>query len=476
MAAVPDLRPVEGKYEILRKLNEGGMGAIYLVRHRLLEELRVVKVLHSQLAHDKDLRDRFVREARTAIHLRHPNVAQLYEFEVDGEGTAYMVLEFIDGRTVGELIAGGGVGSLRLKLEIAVQGLKALAFLHRKGFVHRDIAPDNVMLTHDADGAPLVKLLDLGIVKVLKGDEGLTGTAVFLGKVRYASPEQLESHAIDPRSDLYSFGVMFYELLTGIHPIPGNDLRALMSGHLFKPPLPFETTDPEGVIPVGLREIVLAVLEKDRARRPATAEEMRKRIEALPAWRETLDEGSLPPEVEGTPGSAAAGTITGTSAQRRLDEHFDAARRTPPPGSATLEAARLAAEEREAERVHHADPQRGELADGFRRRARALVGGKRFDEARWLIMGEARETLTAQEAEELRREIDWQEGSHRKLGFEVAWSCASSALSAGELDDARRALAEARELLPHEPRLRDLERRLASQAAPGPARPGAGEH
>ena len=100
MAALPDLRPVEGKYEILRKLGEGGMGIVYLVRHRLLHELRVVKVLRGQLRGQDELRERFLREARTAIHLRHPNVAQLYEFELDDDGTAYMVLEFIDGRTV----------------------------------------------------------------------------------------------------------------------------------------------------------------------------------------------------------------------------------------------------------------------------------------------------------------------------------------------------------------------------------------
>jgi serine/threonine-protein kinase len=155
---------VDPKYEIVRKLREGGMGAIYLVRHRLLDELRVVKVLRSQLNTDEDLRQRFLREAKTAIQLRHPNIAQLYDFSVDDEGNASIVLEYIDGVTLEEFGRRPEARHVALDLAIAQQALRALGFLHRKGFVHRDIAPDNLMLTTDVDGEPLVKLIDLGIV------------------------------------------------------------------------------------------------------------------------------------------------------------------------------------------------------------------------------------------------------------------------------------------------------------------------
>jgi serine/threonine protein kinase len=327
---LPDIAPVSGKYEILRKLNEGGMGAIYLVRHRLLDELRVIKVMRSQIRDEKDFRDRFVREARTAIQLRHTNLAQLYEFEVDDQGTAYMVLEYIDGRTLEELIRSGTLLSLRMKVEIALQCLRAIGFLHRKGFVHRDISPDNIMLTRDSDGGPLVKLLDLGIVKVLKGDERLTGTSVFLGKFRYASPEQLESSQIDARSDLYSFGVLLYELLTGVYPIAGKDMRSIMSGHLVKPPLSFDDTDPMGEIPEALRRSVLDALEKSPDRRTGSAEEFSARLRAISLPEEASDQRiDLPVNLDRILGlRSGARTESGTT-QERLNERFDVERRTP---------------------------------------------------------------------------------------------------------------------------------------------------
>jgi len=168
---------IDPKYEIVRKLREGGMGAIFLVRHRLLDELRVVKVLRSELVTDQDLRQRFLREAKIAIQLRHPNIAQLYDFSVDDEGTAWIVLEYIDGITLEEYLRQPEARHLPLTLAIAQQGLRALGYLHRKGFVHRDIAPDNLMLTRDVDGEPLVKLIDLGIVKILKGEARSTSAS-----------------------------------------------------------------------------------------------------------------------------------------------------------------------------------------------------------------------------------------------------------------------------------------------------------
>lgn len=466
MAAMPDLSPVEGKYEILRKLGEGGMGIVYLVRHKILHELRVVKVQRGQLRGLDDVRERFLREARTAIQLRHPNVAQLYEFELDDDGTAYMVLEYIDGRTVEQLVASGEAGPLRLRLEIAVQALKALAFLHRKGFVHRDISPDNIMLTAGPDGEPLVKLLDLGIVKSLHADGGMTGTQVFLGKVRYASPEQLQSSQVDARSDIYSFGVLLYELLTGVHPIGGDDARSLMSGHLFREPIPFAQSDPAGEIPEELRELLLATLHKDRERRLESALELRRRLEALACYREPLGEWTPPPPsvshlpVEPTrPGDA-------TSVQRHLDQQFDVDRRTPaapapaatPPTTGPLVAPAPAAHDEARERAEREANER--VAAELRRRVGALLAEHRFDEARWLVLGEAYQTLTASDAEALSREIEWREGAQRQLRFEVAISCIESALAGGDLEEARRFFREARVLLPHDGRLRELERRI----------------
>jgi TonB family protein len=265
---------IEGKYEILEKLREGGMGAIYKVRHRLLDELRVVKVIRANMAESPDAGDRFLREARVANRLRHPNIAQLHDFAIAADGNAYIVMELIDGWTLQEILKRHGPPPIPLSLEIARQSAKALGYLHRQKIVHRDVSPDNLMLTRDADGHPQVKLIDLGIAKAFEGAGGLTTTGIFLGKPRYASPEQFSGTGLDARSDLYSFGVVLYELLTGRCPIFGNDPASFMAGHLLRPPLDFAESDPEGKLPPPLRELLLKTLAKEPAQRVGSAEEL----------------------------------------------------------------------------------------------------------------------------------------------------------------------------------------------------------
>jgi serine/threonine protein kinase len=280
---------IEGKYEVLAKLSEGGMGAVYKVRHTLLDEIRVVKVILPHLGHTAELSDRFLREARAASRLRHPNIAQILDFTVDDQGNELLVMEYIDGLTLKEILQRTGPPPLGLAIETARQALAALGYLHRRGFVHRDVSPDNLMLARDADGRPVVKLIDLGIAKAVAADLGrdldgdldasLTATGIFLGKPRYASPEQLEDRGpIDARSDLYSFGIVLYELLTGRSPINGRSAQELMAAHLLRPPLGFEATDPQGRVPQGLREIVLRLLAKRPEERIATAEEIAERL------------------------------------------------------------------------------------------------------------------------------------------------------------------------------------------------------
>jgi len=233
---------IEGKYEVLGKVREGGMGAIYMVRHRLLDEIRIIKVMRPEVAESADQRKRFLREAQMATRLKHTNIVGFYDFFVDEEGTAYMVMEYIDGINVRDMIRNCGALPVSLGLYLARQCLSALDYLHRKGIVHRDIAPDNIMMTQEEDGTLQAKLIDLGIAKLqrVEDQEQLTAGDEFIGKLRYASPEQLtrkaSSSAIDGRSDLFSFGVVLYETLTGICPYGGGSLQDILTARLHKPP------------------------------------------------------------------------------------------------------------------------------------------------------------------------------------------------------------------------------------------------
>ena len=281
---------IEGKYEILEKLKEGGMGAIYKVRHRLLDEVRVVKVIRSHMEPTGEAGDRFLREAKVAIRLRHPNIAALHDFAIADDGNAFIVMEFIDGRNLLEILHGHGLPPVSLSLEVARQSLRALGYLHRQKIVHRDVSPDNLMLTRDVDGHAQVKLIDLGIAKAFGAGgpaaAGLTTTGIFLGKPRYAAPEQFGTSPLDARSDLYSFGIVLYELLTGRCPITGQDPASYMAGHLFRPPMPFEESDPQGRVPAELRRTVFRAMARKPEERFESAEDF--------AWALTLLQDRFP--------------------------------------------------------------------------------------------------------------------------------------------------------------------------------------
>lgn len=264
-------KEIVATYEVLSKMGEGGMGAVYKVRHRFFDEIRVIKIMQAQPDVADELRERFLSEARRGKELRHPNLAEVLDFSMTADGTAYIVMEYIEGVTLRDMMArNGGPLDYRTVVGIADQALDALAFLHGRKFVHRDISPDNLMLTQANGGQPRVKLIDLGIAKALEDNRRLTITGKFLGKVRYAAPEQFNGN-VDARSDLYSLGIVLYELLTGVDPITGDDYYSVIAGHMTRPPRSFEQTDPNGHVPQPIRDAVLKAMEKRPEDRYQTA-------------------------------------------------------------------------------------------------------------------------------------------------------------------------------------------------------------
>lgn len=320
------LKPLEGKYEIIEKLHVGGMGAIYKVRHRLLGDVRVIKVMRPQLSGDESLRRRFHREAKEAIRLSHPNLAQLYDFTSSEDGTSYIVMEFIQGWTLADLIDRGELPALGLALEIAEQGLRAIGHLHNKSVLHRDISPDNLMLARDVDGRPIVKLIDLGLIKpAVEGSGQLTASGVFLGKFHYASPEHFSQSGptVGPQSDLYAFGLVLYELLTGRYPIVGSSPSSLIAGHLFRSPLPFTDTDPGRRVPEDLRRVIEQALAKSLDARFASAEDFIAALEPI-RRRYAVDtpEAARLLELVEKPPRAMATALSHDSTQSQFDHHF----------------------------------------------------------------------------------------------------------------------------------------------------------
>jgi len=279
---------LDGKYQILDRLGIGGMGEIFKVRHIHLNELRVIKIMRPNVAADDQGMQRFLQEARTSTMIKHKNLAMLYDFAQLDDGSYYMVWEFIDGTNIQKWIGQNGPMPPRLAIEISVQALSGLDHLHSMGLIHRDISPENIMLSQDHHGKLLVKVIDFGIAKQLaegEGSQGLTQTGMFLGKLKYASPEQAgflkEGEHLDPRSDLYSFGIVMYEMLAGRAPFQATNPHGYILKHVTEKPLPIHELNPAVKVPPQLESVIMKSLEKSRDNRYATAADFEHALEAI---------------------------------------------------------------------------------------------------------------------------------------------------------------------------------------------------
>jgi serine/threonine-protein kinase len=260
-----------GAYTLEREISEGGMATIYLARHSRLKRPTAVKVLKKTIGSDEFVH-RFEREVRLASQLRHPNTVQIYDFGRTREGQPYYVMEYLNGVTLTELVADSGPVPPGRAIHILRQVAAALREAHHLGLVHRDVKPDNIMLCRRGED-DYVKLLDFGLVKDLENEQSrdVTKPLRILGTPRYMSPERLRDPAdVDARSDLYALGAVGYYLLTGRHAFDSEDSRDIGQQVLHVPAPRVSESMP--AVPEALDALVAACLEKERTRRPASAQ------------------------------------------------------------------------------------------------------------------------------------------------------------------------------------------------------------
>ncbi|MGC8874711.1 MAG: Stk1 family PASTA domain-containing Ser/Thr kinase [Chloroflexia bacterium] len=265
-------RLLGGRYELEQLLGQGGMAQVYRARDRVLGRSVAVKVLRPEYANDVSFVARFQREARAAANLVHPNIVSVYDVGQDGN-QHYIVMEYIAGRTLKEWIRERAPLPVDMALRIAEEVCAALEYAHRHGIIHRDIKPQNILLDEDGE---VVKVADFGIAKSRLDPES-TADRLALGTVKYISPEQARGVEVVPQSDLYSLGVVLYEMLTGQQPFDGETPISIALQHLEAEPPPPRQVNP--YIPPAVEAIVLRALAKDPRSRYASAREMRQALE-----------------------------------------------------------------------------------------------------------------------------------------------------------------------------------------------------
>ncbi|HXZ66267.1 MAG TPA: Stk1 family PASTA domain-containing Ser/Thr kinase [Streptosporangiaceae bacterium] len=270
-------RLLGGRYELDGIVGRGGMAEVFRARDIRLDRVVGVKTLRDDLARDQTFQARFRREAQSAASLNHPSIVAVYDTGEDMVGTLpvpYIVMEFVDGRTLRDLLRDDRRLLPERALEITDGVLRALDYSHRNGIVHRDIKPGNVMLTRTGD----VKVMDFGIARAVADSQlTMTQTAQVIGTAQYLSPEQARGERVDARSDLYSTGCLLYELLTGRPPFTGDSPVAIAYQHVKEEPVPPSQIDPE--VPPWADAIVLKAMRKDPADRYQSAGEMRNDIQ-----------------------------------------------------------------------------------------------------------------------------------------------------------------------------------------------------
>ncbi len=297
-------REIAGRFRILAKLGEGGMGAVYRAEQTSLKRVVALKVLRPEVANSPLLVRRFTAEAEAVAKLSHPNTVGIYDYGQDADGTVFISMEFIEGRSLRAIVHTEAPLPIRRTLAIILQVCASLIDAHGHNIVHRDLKPDNVMLQDRGRARDVVRVLDFGIAK-LRDDSrqsqmAMTQAGDMLGTPQYMAPEQIKGEHIDGRADIYSLGCMLYELVTARLPYDAPNVMALLSKHLMEQVTAPSQRRPDLMIPRAIDDLVLSAMSKRPADRPATMEEFAERVAAVLA--------SLPPE---TVGSQVMGNVNG---------------------------------------------------------------------------------------------------------------------------------------------------------------------
>jgi eukaryotic-like serine/threonine-protein kinase len=287
---------LDNRYEIVDRLGAGGMGEVYKAVHTHLGVPRVIKIAHPNISGSTDARDRFLREARTATKVHHPNVATLHDFSTLPNGAHYMVWEFIDGENLSQRLRSHGTLPPRQAIHIVLQALFGLEAIHRAGIVHRDISPENLMITAD----DTVKIIDMGVAKVEEdaGAVSQTRTGIFVGKLRYAAPEQLgfipEGEKIDARTDIYAMAMVLFEILTGRPPYEAKSPHEYFMIHANPEPAKKFDLPPELPGSAELQHVLEKALARDRNQRFATARDFAAALEMVELRLPTIRDEDTP--------------------------------------------------------------------------------------------------------------------------------------------------------------------------------------
>jgi len=327
-AASADLigQVVADRYHILKKLGEGGMGAVYLGEHVKMGRKSAIKVMAAAMSQDPDAISRFNREASNASRISHPNVCQIYDFGETPDGLIYLAMEFIEGQSLKDIVEREGALPAVRAANITRQAADALQAAHDLGIVHRDIKPDNIMIVQGRDGSDIVKVVDFGIARAVGGDEPgqkVTKTGLVVGTPEYMSPEQLSGDKLDGRSDVYSLALVLYRMLTGVLPFQADSAQETMIKRLTDDPLPLAETRPDVEFPPKLQLVLNTALARMAAERYQSAADF---------GRDTMDAVAGMPMPSTRVGPAPEGA-THIMSKHELTEatKAQAPRRTAPP-------------------------------------------------------------------------------------------------------------------------------------------------